>query len=305
MDYSLPGPNGLEVIRRLGSRGLFPPIVMVTGSGDERIAVEAMKLGAKDYVVADKDGSYLDLVPRVVERIISERNQKKKSEGAAPAAAETEARQQALFEDLPIGLYGSSPDGRFIDANPALLKTLGVPDRETLSGMNALDFYKDAEDRNRWKDLMEQRGTVKRHEVEAVRFDGAPVWLEDSSRTIRDSRGKTLYYEGSLQNISARKKTEEEFRRMLMANSVLAELSKKLLAPGSVESIARLVLEKAKSLTGSRLGYVSYVDPHTGHHICGRRPGRWPSISGSRRRKAWSEKSAGSGNGPWRQRGPC
>jgi len=145
---------------------------------------------------------------------------------------------------------------------------LGVPDRETLLSRSALDFYADPADRNRWKDLVEHRGTVNSHEVEALRFDGTPIWLEDNARSIRDARGKTLYYEGSLQNISERKRTEEQFRRMLMANSVIAELSKTLMTPGSIESIAQVFLENAKTLTGSRLGYVSYMDPLTGHHIC-------------------------------------
>ncbi len=268
VDYSLPGANGLEVIRILGSKGIFPPIVMVTGRGDERIAVEAMKLGAKDYIVKDEDGRYLGLLPRVIERILSERNLMEEKQWAVKALTETQARYQALFENTPIGLYRTAPDGQFIDANPALIKMLGVPDRETILRMNALDFYEDAADRSLWKDLMEQKGTVNSYEVEAVRFDGASIWLEDNSQAIRDSRGKTLYYEGSLQNISERKKTEEQFRRMLMANSVIAELSKTLLAPGSIESIAQLVLEKAKALTGSRLGYVSYMDPLTGHHVC-------------------------------------
>jgi diguanylate cyclase (GGDEF)-like protein/PAS domain S-box-containing protein len=268
VDYSLPGPNGLEVIRRLGSKGIFPPIVMVTGKGDERIAVEAMKLGAKDYIVKDEDGRYFGLLPRVVERILSEKNLLEEKQWAVKELTETQARYQALFENTPIGLYRTAPDGQFIDANPALLQMLGVPDRDTILKMNAQDFYMDPADRNRWKDLMEQKGTVNSHEVEAVRFDGGAIWLEDNSQAIRDSRGKTLYYEGSLQNISERKRTEEQFRRMLMANSVLAELSKTLLTPGSIESIARRVLERAKALTGSGLGYVSYMDPVTAHLMC-------------------------------------
>jgi diguanylate cyclase (GGDEF)-like protein/PAS domain S-box-containing protein len=268
VDYSLPGPNGLDVIRRLGSKGIFPPIVMVTGKGDERIAVEAMKLGAKDYIVKDDDGRYIGLLVRVVERLLAERDLLEETLSPIKAPTETRARYQALFEDTPIGLYRTAPGGQFIDANPALLQMLAVPDRKTILTMNALDFYKDPGDRNRWRDLVEQKGTVNGYELEAIRFDGASIWLEDSSRVIRDSRGKIIYYEGSLQNISERKKKEEEFRRMLMANSVIAELSKTLLTPGSIESIAQLVLEKAKSLTGSRLGYVSYVDPVTGHHIC-------------------------------------
>src|SRR5512139_3193370 len=149
VDYSLPGPNGLEVIRRLGSKGIFPPIVMVTGKGDERIAVEAMKLGAKDYIVKDEDGRYLGLLPRVVERILSEKNLLEEKQWAVKELTETQARYQALFENTPIGLYRTAPDGQFIDANPALLQMLGVPDRDTILRMNALDFYLDPADRNR------------------------------------------------------------------------------------------------------------------------------------------------------------
>lgn len=268
VDYSLPGRNGLEVIRILGSKGIFPPIIMVTGKGNERIAVEAMKLGAKDYIVKDGEGRYVGLLPRVIERILSDKKLLEEKQWAVKAMSETQARYQALFENTPIGLYRTAPDGQFIDANPALLQMLGVPDRETLLKMNALDFYAQPADRDRWKDLVEQKGTLNNHEIEAVRFDGVAIWLEDNSRAIRDARGKTLYYEGSLQNISERKRAEEQFQRMLMANSVIADLSRTLLTPGSIESIAQVVLEKAKALTGSRLGYVSNIDPLTRHHIC-------------------------------------
>lgn len=268
VDYSLPGRNGLEVIRILGAKGIFPPIIMVTGSGDERIAVEAMKLGAKDYMVKDDEGRYLELLPRVVERILSERNLLQEKEQAVEALTETQARYQALFENTPLGLYRTAPDGQFIDANPALIHMLGLPNRESLFQMNAISFYREPLDRSRWKDMMERQGIVSSYEVEFIRSDGATIWVEDNSRTIRDAMGKTLYYEGSLQNITERKKTEEGFRRMLVANSAIAELSRALLSPGSIESISQLVLEKAKSLTGSLIGYVSYTDPLTGHHIC-------------------------------------
>ncbi|MEW5902594.1 MAG: PAS domain S-box protein, partial [Acidobacteriota bacterium] len=236
--------------------------------GDERIAVEAMKLGAKDYIVKDDEGRYLELLPRVVERILSEKNLLREKQQAVEALTETQARYQALFENTPLGLYRTTPGGQFIDANPALIHMLGLPDRRSLFRMNALDFYREPLDRSRWKDMMEIQGVVNGFEVEIIRYDGTAAWVEDNSRTIRDAMGKILYYEGSLQDISERKKTEEDFRRMFVANSIITELSKALLSPGSIESISALVLDKAKSLTGSLVGYVSYIDPLTGHHIC-------------------------------------
>ena len=71
VDHKMPGFSGLEVIRRLAAGGILPPTAMVTGAGDETTAVEAMKLGAGDYIVKDTDGGYLELIPLVVEKILN------------------------------------------------------------------------------------------------------------------------------------------------------------------------------------------------------------------------------------------
>src|SRR4029450_4863319 len=70
VDHHMPGKGGLEVLRTLALRGTLPPTIMVTGHGDEAVAVEAMKLGAGDYVVKDVDGRYLTLLSTVVARVL-------------------------------------------------------------------------------------------------------------------------------------------------------------------------------------------------------------------------------------------
>ena len=70
IDHQMPGPGGLEVLSTLAARGALPPTIMVTGHGDEAIAVEAMKLGAGDYLVKDVEGHYLTLLPAVVARAL-------------------------------------------------------------------------------------------------------------------------------------------------------------------------------------------------------------------------------------------
>jgi signal transduction histidine kinase len=68
VDQNLPAMDGLSVIQALAARGPYPPTIMITGAGDEGIAIEAMKLGANDYVVKDVEGGYLDLLPSVFEQ---------------------------------------------------------------------------------------------------------------------------------------------------------------------------------------------------------------------------------------------
>ncbi|MBU1750824.1 MAG: GAF domain-containing protein [Chloroflexi bacterium] len=70
VDQNLPIHDGLEVIRIMTAGGTPPPIVMITGTGSEKIAVAAMKLGAADYIVKDVDGVYLELLPTVIEQAV-------------------------------------------------------------------------------------------------------------------------------------------------------------------------------------------------------------------------------------------
>jgi signal transduction histidine kinase/DNA-binding response OmpR family regulator len=70
IDQNMPVYDGLEVIRILTSRGSLLPTIMVTGTGSEEIAVEAMKLGAGDYIVKDIEGGYLELLPSVIEQVL-------------------------------------------------------------------------------------------------------------------------------------------------------------------------------------------------------------------------------------------
>ena len=70
VDQTMPLQNGLEVIRALAARGALPPTIMVTGTGNEQIAVEAMKLGLSDYLVKDLKGAFLGMLPLSIERAI-------------------------------------------------------------------------------------------------------------------------------------------------------------------------------------------------------------------------------------------
>lgn len=68
LDYYLPDMNGLEVLTKIREQELYPPVIMVTGEADTRIAVEAMKIGAADYVI--KSPGYSDILPAVVRQVL-------------------------------------------------------------------------------------------------------------------------------------------------------------------------------------------------------------------------------------------
>ena len=104
LDYGLPDMNGKQLIEALRHKALpLPPFIVATGQGDERIAVEMMKLGARDYII--KDTHFLDLLPQIVGRIERELDNEKKLERMQQALRESEAHYRTLFEHLPIPVF--------------------------------------------------------------------------------------------------------------------------------------------------------------------------------------------------------
>ena len=80
VDQNMPNRDGLALIGTLTSQEPFPPLIVVTTSGDARVAVEAMRFGASDYIIKDVDGEYLDLLPSMIEQVLHQRNQAEERE---------------------------------------------------------------------------------------------------------------------------------------------------------------------------------------------------------------------------------
>jgi len=138
--------------------------------------------------------------------VITERKQ------AEAALARSEREYRTLFENMPIGMYRTAADGRILDANEAMVKMFGYPDREALLAENVVDLYLDPASDRKFKSEIEKTGIVSNFEAEFKRPDGTTFWTEDYNRVIRGEDGKPLFYEGSLIDITERKKAEENLR---------------------------------------------------------------------------------------------
>jgi diguanylate cyclase (GGDEF)-like protein/PAS domain S-box-containing protein len=121
-----------------------------------------------------------------------------------------ESHYRSLFENIPIGLYITAPDGLIVDANPALVAMLGYPDREALVGTWASDLYIDPTDRDREQSLFDDEPIVHNYETRLRRWDGTAIWVRDTCRAVRGEDGAIASYEGSLQDITAEKSAKEE-----------------------------------------------------------------------------------------------
>ncbi len=199
VDYFLEDRTGLDLLREAAARGISAPLIMLTGRGSRDVDLEAMEAGAADYLVKGR------IDPDALERSIRhalERTQ------AARALAESEERHRGMFEHLPVGLYRSTPDGTFVDANPALIRILGYPDRDALRKHYSHDLYVHPDDRNRFWGLLEKSGLVRGFETTIRRPDGVSIRVRNTARLHRDPEGRIVYLEGTLEDITGEKEAE-------------------------------------------------------------------------------------------------
>ena len=129
------------------------------------------------------------------------------------ALRESEARYRSLFDGVPVGLFRTTPSGQILEANAGFVELLGYPSREALLAHTSPEFYVNPQDRVVWKTLMAQAGIVRDFEVQWRRADGATIWVKNTGRVIKDAQGEIAAYEGSLEDITDRKRAEEEVAR--------------------------------------------------------------------------------------------
>ncbi len=135
---------------------------------------------------------------------------------------EKELRFTELFETLQEGAYFSTPEGRLLDANPALVSILGYATKDELLAIAAAQLNFDAEATPALGRAADDRGGVRAREIVLRKKDGSAAVFLDSSRAVWDDAGKLIRYQGTLVDVTERRKLErqvaqqEEFRRRLL-----------------------------------------------------------------------------------------
>jgi len=130
---------------------------------------------------------------------------------AASALSASEERYRTLLNQLPVGVYRTTPDGRFIQANPAMAALFGVESVEALRQVRAQDLFLEADDRGQYVAQLMAAGTITT-EFAMKRLDGEVIWVRDFARAIQDGPDAAAYFDGILVDITARKKAAEALR---------------------------------------------------------------------------------------------
>ncbi|MBN1120925.1 MAG: response regulator [Anaerolineae bacterium] len=260
VDYNMPGMNGLQIIQRLAEQGTLPPTIMLTGTGNERIAVEALKLGAVDYVVKDIDGVYFDLLPTVIEQALKNQQLLEDKRRAEDALRESEKRFRMLFEEAPDPYFVADLSGNLIDCNQEVGALLDV-NVDDLIGKHFTEIGLLAPDQ-----LERVAGALEKMPEEM--FPGPPelaVTRSDGGEIVVDLRVIPIQAKGETQilgighDITWRKQAELQMKSHIERLEILRRIDDQLTRSLDIQYVQTMALDSMLDLSGANAGSIALL----------------------------------------------
>ena len=219
LDQKLPDMTGRDIIEQLNADEITFPFVIMTGQGDERLAVEMMKLGAADYLVKNLD--LLELLPGAIQKLFHSLETEQQLR-----AAEDEIKQQAgliaaLLDSIPDIIFLKDINGVYKGCNSEFAKHVGRS-KDQVVGKTDYDLYtREEADAFRENDRRMIEIQTARHNEEWISYpDGHRVLIETIKTPYRDIDGNLVGILGVSRDITERKQTENKIRYMSFHDSL-------------------------------------------------------------------------------------
>ena len=206
LDVALPDGAGLANISLLKAEAPRLPIIAAGDADNETVAIEAVQAGAQDYLVKGQ------LTPGWLERSIRYAIERHRTDVTLLASEE---KYHSIFDHLIEGIFQTTPDGRYMLANMALARIYGYNSpQELLDSLTDIGERLYVEDgrREEFVKLMRERDTITGFESQIYRKDGSVIWISENCHARRNAKGELLYYEGTVEDITQRKQTEEDLK---------------------------------------------------------------------------------------------
>lgn len=208
LDQQLPDMAGTELIRTLLARERRNPFVVMTGHGDERVAVEMMKLGARDYLVKGFD--LPDLLPEVFHRVFRQLETERRLAVAEQKLRESEERFRLLFENASQGIGYFDLDSRVIAFNSLAASRMGGQPADFVGKSMTELFGREAgaEYQRRLQIALESQGSQAYED--RVALPGGELWFLSTYTRITATGGQVNGVQVISVDITERKRTESE-----------------------------------------------------------------------------------------------
>ena len=218
-----------------------------------------------------------------VERLVAERtaalsraNERLGREMAVREQAEADLEHErnllrALIDNMPDYIFVKDAQSRFVVNNKAHIRVLGAADADAVVGETDFEFFPRELAERYFADeqaILASGKPVIAREEPTVDPSGQTRWVSTTKVPLHDSSGAVVGIVGISRDITDHRRAEEALEWEAGVNEALAGLARALLAVGPIEDISAVVLDHARRLTDSELGYVGYIDPDTGYLIC-------------------------------------
>ena len=129
-----------------------------------------------------------------------------------------------LFDSIPIGLYRIDPDGNFLDCNNTLISIFEAPHRDVLLEENYFAMFSDVDETANWLGIIRKNGIIRGLVFEVEQYNGNSIWVRDNAKSVLDSNGNILYYDGTLEDVTLQKKLEDKLLSFLATHDILTGL---------------------------------------------------------------------------------
>ncbi len=246
LDLGLPESTGLETLRRLRANAGHLPVVVMSGLGDEEIAVQAVQEGAQDYLVKgqvdagllsrsiryalDRNAAAIALrrahdelenkvvertatLARTIESLQRGIDERKRAEEKLTASEE---RFRATFEQAAVGIALVAPNGRWLRVNQRLCEIVGYFREELLQKTFQDVTHSENPDAGIEYSRQLMAGEIQTYSVEKrlIRRDGSLAWINLTVSIVRNSSDDRAYFIFVIEDIVGRKRAEEEIRKL-------------------------------------------------------------------------------------------
>ncbi len=149
--------------------------------------------------------------------LISEIIQKHK---LAKEISESEEKYRELVNNIKIGIFRATPKGKILEANPAVVEMFGYTNAAKFLNVNKTDLYENPDDYKEFMGELEEKSIVKNEDFTLKREDGELFWASITSSAIKDSSGNIVYYDTVIEDITERKKLEQEVQRLSVTDEL-------------------------------------------------------------------------------------